>query len=96
MSEHHEGCKDNMIMVGDFGRDQDDEKALIMAIVMRRIGASFGSSILQPHGTPGAPQERPKKGVGPCSPPIAGEPTQHHGLQGWWESSRSSPTSATR
>ena len=35
---HHEGVATDMIMIGDFGRDQDDEKALIMAVVMRRIG----------------------------------------------------------
>eukprot|EP00662_Eupelagonemidae_sp_cell21_P008345 gene8345-7251_t len=27
-----------MIMVGDFGKDQDDEKALGMAIALRRVG----------------------------------------------------------
>lgn len=28
----------DMLMIGDFGKDQDDEKALIMAVVMRRTG----------------------------------------------------------
>ena len=36
--KNHEGVATDMVMVGDFGKDQDDEKALIMATVMRRIG----------------------------------------------------------
>ena len=35
---HHEGVATDMTMIGDFGRDQDDEKALAMAVAMRRIG----------------------------------------------------------
>jgi len=35
---NHDGVATDMLMIGDFGKDQDDEKALIMATVMRRTG----------------------------------------------------------
>ncbi|KAL1526818.1 hypothetical protein AB1Y20_015510 [Prymnesium parvum] len=34
----HDGVATDMLMVGDFGKDQDDEKALVMAVAMRRTG----------------------------------------------------------
>ena len=33
-----EGVVTDMLMIADFGKDQDDEKALVMAVAMRRVG----------------------------------------------------------
>ena len=33
-----DGVATDMLMIGDFGKDQDDEKALVMAVAMRRTG----------------------------------------------------------
>ena len=35
-----------MLMIGDFGRDLDDEKALVMAVAMRRVGLIGALSII--------------------------------------------------
>jgi len=34
----HDGVATDMLLYGDFGKDQDDEKALVMAVSMRRTG----------------------------------------------------------
>ena len=49
------GSQLDMVMIGDFGRDQDDEKALAMAVAMRRLGlignlwviANMGDSVMR-------------------------------------------------
>eukprot|EP01062_Namystynia_karyoxenos_P063145 TRINITY_DN55966_c0_g1_i1.p2 TRINITY_DN55966_c0_g1~~TRINITY_DN55966_c0_g1_i1.p2 ORF type:complete len:387 (+),score=98.65 TRINITY_DN55966_c0_g1_i1:80-1240(+) len=33
-----EGCCSDMVIIGDFGKDQDDEKALAVAVALRRLG----------------------------------------------------------
>ena len=49
------GSQLDLVMIGDFGRDQDDEKALAMAVAMRRLGlignlfviANMGDSLMR-------------------------------------------------
>jgi len=49
------GSTVDMLMIGDFGKDQDDEKALVMAVAMRRVGlierltvvANLGDSVMR-------------------------------------------------
>ena len=51
----HDGSPVDLLMIGDFGKDQDDEKALAMAVSMRRQGlissftvvANFGDAAMR-------------------------------------------------
>ena len=44
--QNHEAAGLDMLLVGDFGKDQDDEKALVMAVAMRRTGLIGNLTIL--------------------------------------------------